>query len=69
MEDNAKRSTREGGFHTWLQDYELLQDNKINDNGDFVHFTLMVKYEPVKMKEASSYPKWIYFIKEEMESI
>lgn len=69
MEDNLRRSIRQRGFPARLQDCELFQDNKINDDGDFVHFALMVEYEPVKTKEPLSDPKWICDMKGELKSI
>lgn len=60
------RSTRQRGLPQRLQDCEFFRDNKVNDDGDFVHFALLAESQPVKMKEASSDPKWM---KEEMESI
>lgn len=47
----------------------MFQDNKINGNGDFIHFSIMFKSEPVKTHESLSDPKWIYAMKEELESI
>lgn len=44
-------------------------DNKVSDNGDLVHFSLMAESEPMKTKEALSDPKWICAMKEEMELI
>ena len=44
-------------------------DNEVNDDGDFVHFALMAKSEPVNAEEALSYPKWICAMKEELKSI
>lgn len=69
MEDNVRRTTKQRGMPIGHQDYELFQDNEINDDGDFVHFTLMAEFEPVKMEEALSDPKWICDMKEELESI
>lgn len=42
---------------------------EIINNGDFVHFALMVEFEPVKMEEALGDPKWIFTTKEELKSI
>lgn len=56
-------------FPTILEECEQFQDNKINDDGDFIHFTLMAKSESVKTEEALSIPKWICAMKEGLESI
>lgn len=52
-----------------LQNYDLFPDNKVNDNGDLVHFALMAEFEPVKKEEALSDLNWMYAIKEDLESI
>lgn len=69
IEKNMRRSTRQRGFTQRSQGYELLWDNEVNDDGDFVHFALMAEFEPVKTEEALSDPKWICPMKEELESI
>lgn len=69
IEDNVRRSTRRRGFPTRLQHREMLLDNEINDNGDFVHFAFMTEFEPVKVKEALSDSKLICTMKEELKSI
>lgn len=69
MEENVRRSTRKRVFPPRLQDCELFKDNEVIDDGDFVHFTLMAEFEPVKMEEALSDPKSIYVMKEEMKLI
>lgn len=68
-EENVRRSIRQRGFPTRLQDSELFQDKKINDDGDFIHFVLIVESEPVKMKDALSDPKWICDVKEKLKLI
>lgn len=47
----------------------MFRDNKVNDNANFVYFTLMAEFEPVSAEEALSDPKWICAMKEELESI
>lgn len=69
IEENVRISIRKRSLPLTLQDCELFQDNKVNDDGDFIHFTLTAKSEPVKMEEALSDPKWICATKEELESI
>lgn len=46
----SKYRTKQRWFPTRLQDCDLFQDNKDNDDGDFVHFALMDKYEPVRKR-------------------
>ncbi|KAI5424184.1 hypothetical protein KIW84_030412 [Lathyrus oleraceus] len=48
IEDNVRRSTRQRGLPPRLQDSKRVQDNEINEDGDFVHFSLMAASEPVK---------------------
>ena len=69
IEENVIRSTRKIGFPQRLQNCELFRDNKVNDDGDFIHFTLMAESEPAKTEETLSVPKWICAIKEELQSI
>ncbi|XP_058763573.1 uncharacterized protein LOC131637024 [Vicia villosa] len=69
IEENVKRSTREKGFPPRIQDCELFRDNKVSDDGNFVHFALMVESEPAKMEEALIDPKWVCTMKEKLESI
>ncbi|XP_050890020.1 uncharacterized mitochondrial protein AtMg00820-like [Lathyrus oleraceus] len=64
-----RRSIRKIGLSQRIQDCELFQDNKVNDDGDFFNFALMVESEPVKMEEALSDPKWICVVKDELEFI
>lgn len=52
-----------------LQECELFRDNKVNDDGDFIHFALMAEFELVNTEKALSDPKWICSMKEELESI
>ncbi|KAI5405698.1 hypothetical protein KIW84_052458 [Lathyrus oleraceus] len=47
--------------------FELFPDNKVNDDGDFVHFALMDESEPVKTEEVLSDPKRICDMKGEVE--
>lgn len=63
------RSTRQKGLAPRLQDYKRFQDNKINDDGDFVQFTLMDKSKFIKTEDALSVSKWIRTIKEEHKLI
>lgn len=51
-----------------LQDYELFQDNEVNNDGDFVHFALTGESVPVKTKALSD-PKWICDMKEKLKLI
>lgn len=51
-----------------LQDYELFLNNEVSDNGDLVYFKIMDKFEPVKIEEALSDPKWISAMEVELES-
>ena len=67
--ENVRRSTRKRGLPRILLNYELFRGNEVNDDGDFVHFSLMDEFEPVNMEDALSDPKWIYAMKEELESI
>lgn len=69
IEENMRRSTRKKDLPERLQDCELFQDNKVNDDSDFVHFAPMAEFEPVKIEEALSDPKWICEMKENLESI
>lgn len=54
---------------TRLQDFDIFQVKEVNENGDFVDFALMAKYESAKTEEALSDPKWIFAMKEQLESI
>lgn len=60
---------RQIGFPQRLQYYELFQYNKVNNDGDFVHFALMAESESVNTEEALSNPKWICVVNGELESI
>lgn len=64
-----RRSTRQKGLPTRLKDYDLFQDNEINDDSDFIHFSLMTESKPVKIEEALNDRKWICGMKEELKSI
>lgn len=63
------RSTWQKGLPARLKNYELLQDNEIDDYGDFIHFSFLAESEPFKIEKSLSDPKWIYSMKEELESI
>lgn len=69
IEENVRIPTTQRGLSPRLQDCDLFQDNEVNDNGDFVHFALMVEFEHVNMEDALSDSKWICAMKEELESI
>lgn len=38
------------GFPQRLQDCDLFRDIEVNDDGDFIHFTLMAEAEPVNCR-------------------
>lgn len=59
IEGNVRRLTRKSGFPARLQNYDLFQDNEVNNDGDFFHFSLMAESKHVKMEEALSDAKWI----------
>ncbi|KAI5431327.1 hypothetical protein KIW84_035489 [Lathyrus oleraceus] len=42
---NNGRPVRQRALPHRLQDYERFQDNKVNNDGDFVHFALMAESE------------------------
>ncbi|KAI5420163.1 hypothetical protein KIW84_044085 [Lathyrus oleraceus] len=51
---NDGTPVRQSALPHRLRDYERFHDNKVNNDGDFVHFTLMAESEPVL-----SYPNCI----------
>ncbi|KAI5433770.1 hypothetical protein KIW84_020872 [Lathyrus oleraceus] len=46
---NNGRPVRQRALPHRLRDYERFQDNKVNNDGDFVHFALMAESEPAKL--------------------
>lgn len=69
MEENVRISSRQRSFPIKLQESELFQDNEIDNVDNFVHFTLMVESELVKIEESLNNPKCICGIKEDLEWI
>ncbi|PNX86704.1 hypothetical protein L195_g042785, partial [Trifolium pratense] len=41
-----------------LNDCEITQDNAVNDEGDLIHFALLVDSEPIDFKEALKSKVW-----------
>ena len=52
-----------------LNDFEMLNDGAINDEGEIVHFALLAESEPLTVEEAMQNKKWIKAMNEEVNSI
>ncbi|PNX57785.1 hypothetical protein L195_g050580, partial [Trifolium pratense] len=52
-----------------LNDYEVIQDNAVNDEGDLIHFALLADSEPVNFKDALKSNVWKKAMEEELKSI
>ncbi|CAJ2647569.1 unnamed protein product [Trifolium pratense] len=66
---DPRRSTRPRNLPPRLQDYELNQDNQVNDDGDLVHLAFMAESEPIDVDSALRSEKWRCAMKEELDSI
>ncbi|XP_027355486.1 uncharacterized protein LOC113865251 [Abrus precatorius] len=66
---DVRRSHRARQPSQTLRDYEVYIDDQITDEGDLVHLALYADTEPMSLNEAMKDPKWIFAMKEEMNSI
>lgn len=64
-----RRSLRQRQVPARLNDYEIMPDGAIDDEGDLVHFALLAETEPVTLQEAMKNSKWLEAMKEELRSI
>ena len=63
------RSQRGRQVPQTLREYELYPDTAITTEGDFVHFALLAKSEPMSHDEASQSSHWRTTMEEELRSI
>ena len=67
--ETSRRPVRQKQIPARLNDYEIMTDSAVNDEGDVVHFTLLAEIEPVNFEEAVKNYKWLGAMKEEIRPI
>jgi hypothetical protein len=67
--ETSRRPVRQKQIPARLNDYEIMTDSVVNDEGDIVHFALLAETEPVNFEEAVKNSKWLGAMKEEIRSI
>jgi hypothetical protein len=52
-----------------LQDFDVIPDSMITNEGDLVHLALFVDIEPLSYNDAAKSPVWRKAMEEEIQSI
>ncbi|GAU38708.1 hypothetical protein TSUD_396360 [Trifolium subterraneum] len=68
-QSESSRPQRSRQMPVRLQEYEITQDNEVNEEGDLVHLAFLADSEPVNDSEALKSSKWKEAMKEELRSI
>ncbi|CAH9104519.1 unnamed protein product, partial [Cuscuta europaea] len=69
-EDNQNvRTVRSRRAPRRLNDYEVLSDDMINNDGELVHLAFFGEIEPVKYEDAVNDSRWLDAMKEELSAI
>ena len=65
----VRKSQRARQPSSRLQDYELIHDSAIGEEGELVHLALFAESESVSLEEAMNDTKWTDAMKEELKAI
>jgi len=64
-----RRQPRQRNLPQSLLDFELFPDNAVTDEGDLLHFALLVEAKPIDYEEALNQELWRAAMIEELEAI
>jgi hypothetical protein len=68
-EPEVRRSERARATPSHLQDFDVIPDSMITNEGDLVHLALFVDIEPLSYNDAAKSPVWRKAMEEEIQSI
>lgn len=52
-----------------LQDFEIANDNNIDDGGDLIHYAHSVDCDPLRFEEVVKDERWVKIMDEEINAI
>jgi hypothetical protein len=68
-EPEVRRSERARATPSHLQDFDVIPDSMITNEGDLVHLALFVDIEPLSYNDAAKSPVWRKAMEDEIQSI